>query len=245
MMQYKKYPHAELISDWETLLSMSEEEVKALQEQWLRIKEENDVVRKELYELSNQKVEAIIKGMAEAGIDVYKPTRSVGRGRTYQAWFRNNVVNKVGEQYRQCEPYLPVAHMGKGRVKGIELSNNQSPTSLIELYIKLSAQYRSKVNQRQKQTNLLTQSIAWAHKNNFSITDEMSATQIIKHVHDEAVSRYLNTCVPTGQTVTLRHECDCGYYTIGEPRCHCGTRRIAIKVEGNIIDGFYYYTEAY
>ena len=247
MAVYKSFPQANLIREWDKLIKLSKEEVAEIYEEWKVIHEENEETNKRMYEEKNQKINEAAEYFKGLGIDVYKYKKSgffpikIG----FQAWFKNNVSEVISKKYPYYRNGIPTAHMEEKEVNGVKLYNNQSPTNLLELYDKISWQYRSKINEVRKVDKLLIKSIEYATKHNIDL-DDLNTDEIIRTVDEYAKEKYLEENLPNGSDVYLKHCCDeCITYIMGEHRCSCGNRRIYIEVEGNIIEGFTYYPEAY
>jgi len=244
---YKSFPKRELISDWNKLLKMSKKEVIALHEQWKLIDEENKETNKKLYEEKTKKIKEASDFMKSIGIDVFKYKKKgfFTQPNGYQTWFKNNVVDIISKKYPYYSSGLPVAHPCKKEVDGIELYCNQSPTTIVELYSKITSQYNLQIKEKNKNNKLFIKSIEYATLHNIDIED-LDTKQVIRVVNEYAKNNYLKENVPSGTEVYLKHGCDeCTTYIMGEHRCLCGNRRIDIIVEGDIIDGFYHYPEPY
>lgn len=241
---YKPFPKRELINEWNKLLKMNQEEVCALYEQWKLIDKENQEISKKLYEEKNNKIEEISKFLISKGIDPYK-YKNILKRNGYQTWYQNNIVKVISDKYPYYSYGLPNAHPGKKEVNGIELYCNKSPTTIVELYDMITRQYNNKMNEKNKNNKLLIKSIEYATLHNIDIED-LTSDQIISTVCEYAKDEYLKENVPNGTEVYLKHACnECNTYIMGERRCSCGNRRIDIIVEGDIIEGFYYYPEPY
>jgi len=244
---YKSFPKRELINEWDKLLQMNREEVCSLFEEWKVIDQENKITAKKLYEEKETKLKEISDYMKSIGIDVFKYKKKgfFTEKSGYQSWYKNYVVDVISKKYPYYNSGYPVAHSGTKKVNEIELFCNQSPTTIIELYDKISRQYNTKLNEKNKNNKLLIKSIEYAAQNNIDI-EELETDQIIRVVNEYAKNQYLKENVPDGTEIYLKHECsECSTYFMGEHRCSCGNRRICITVEGDIIDGFYYYPEGY
>ena len=247
MSQYKKYLNSNLIRDWDELIKLSKDEVEKIYEEWREIEKENKKISEQNYNEKSEKLGEIVDYLKSQGIDVFKyransfPPKKTG----YQSWFQKNIADPVSNKYPSFAPGFPYAHMDTKTIEGIEVSNNQSPTNIVELHSKISGQYNRKKKESQKVDKLLIKSIEYAALHNINI-ENLPADEIIKYVNDEAKQKYLDENVPPGTEVYLKHACDeCSTYIMGERRCSCGNRRIDIEVEGDIIEGFYYYPEPY
>lgn len=244
-MAYKSFPKRELINEWDKLLKMSREEVCSLYEEWKLIDQENKEVSKKSYEEKSNKLEEISKFLISNGVDPFKYKGILSRRNGYQAWYQKNVVEVISNKYLYYSSGVPVAHSGSKEVNGVELFCNQSPTTIVELYDKILGQYNSKIKEKNKNNKLLIKSIEYATLHNIDVED-LTTDQIIYRVSDHAKQEYLEENLPDGTEVYLKHGCDeCSTYIMGERRCSCGNRRISIVVEGDIIEGFYYYPEPY
>ena len=185
--------------------------------------------------------------MKSIGIDVFKYKKGgfAPKINGYQTWYKNNVVDIISKKYPYYSSGYPVAHPCKKEVNGIELYINQSPTTIVELHNKITQQYNSQIGKKDKNNKLIIKSIEYATLHNINIED-LDTNQIIRVVNEYAKSEYLKENVPEGTEIYLKHECsECSTYFMGEHRCSCGNRRICITVEGDIIDGFFYYPEGY
>lgn len=247
MTTYKSFPQANLIREWDKLIKLSKEEVVILFEEWKLIHKENEEINKKLYEEKTSKVKEVSDYLKSVGIDAFKYKKSgfIPQKTGYQAWYQKNIVEKIYEKYPYYRSGIPTAHMEEKEVNGVKLYNNQSPTNLVELYDKISWQYRSKVNEVKKVDKLLIKSIEYATKHNIEI-DNLNTDGIIKTAAEHAKDKYIEENLPNGMEVYLKHGCDeCSTYIMGEHRCSCGNRRIYIEVEGDLIEGFTYYPEPY
>lgn len=244
MTAYKKYPRAGLIKDWATLITLPREEVVALQEEWDVIEKENDQIGKDNYQKKNEEVNEVISFMRTKGIQVLKYKKNL-KPNGYVAWFNKNVVEEIHARYPYCNQSYPFIHQDSQVVNGVTLSNNQSPTRLVQCYDRLVHQYKQEKAKLDKKNSLLVASVLYASKHDIEVIG-LSDKEIVTIVNEHAVEEYLKKEVPDGTEVDLNGECDeCDTYTQGERRCECGNRRISITVEGNIVDGFYYYPEPY
>jgi len=244
---YKPYPQANLIREWDKLIKLKKEEVIELYEQWKVIKVENDEIHRKQSEEKYQNLNEIVDFLKTKGIDVHKyKTKGFFKDKNgYQAWFKKNVYDVISNKYPYFSTSIPTAHMTKVTVDGIELYNNQSPTNIVELYDRIVWQYKSKKREIEKVDKLLIASIKYAAEHEIEIED-LSHKDIIAMVDEFAKNKYLEENVPEGTEIYLKHACyECSTYIMGEHRCSCGNRRISIEVEGNIIEGYYHYPEAY
>lgn len=247
MTQYKKYPKANLIREWDKLIELTKEEVEELYKEWKEIEQENQQIAKENSINKTAKLGEIVDYLKSQGIDVfkYKKNTIIPQKTGYQAWFQKNVADPVSSEYPSFPPGFPYAHMGSVTINGIEVYNNQSPTNLVELHSRIQHQYNCQKEESEKTNQLLIKSIEYATKNGISV-EGIPSDKIVEHVNEAAKEKYLEENVPVGSEVYLKHACDeCSTYIVGDRRCSCGNRRIYIEVEGDIIDGFYYYPEAY
>jgi hypothetical protein len=247
MSTYKPFPQANLIRDWDQLLKLSREDVEKLFEEWKVIEKENKEISSRLFEEKNNKITEIVNYLKSVGIDVYKyKTKGFFKEKSgFQSWFQKNIADEIYKKYPYYHNSIPYAHMGEKEVNGVKLYNNQSPTTIVELYDKISWQYKSKIREVSKADKLLIKSIEYAAKHNIDIED-LPPKEIIKYIDEVAKDNYLKEELPDGTEVYLKHACDeCSTYIMGERRCSCGNRRISITVEGDLIEGFYYYPEPY
>lgn len=242
MTAYKKYPNTDVIKNWEKLLSMSLEEVEALEKEWEVIEEENQQIGKDNLAERTKRIDEMVKVMLKQNIEVRKFKRNFTPN-GYVPWFKKNIVDVIEANYPANSTSFPSVHMDKQVVHGIELSNNQSPTGIVECYKRLSHRFEAEKRQADKKNKLLVESIKYATEHQIDI-EGLSTQEIVQKVDEEAKDAYLEKELPNGTKIDLTHECDeCETYIMGEYRCDCGNCRISITVEGDILEGFYYYTE--
>jgi hypothetical protein len=244
---YKPFPQANLIREWDKLLKLKREEVVKLYEEWKEIEKENKEINTKMYHEKFDKINEEATYLKSAGIDPYKyKTKGFFKEKSgYQTWFQKNIADEISKKYPYYQHTLPYAHMTEVTVNGVKLWNNQSPTTIVELYDRITHQYNSKIREVNKNDKLLVKSIEYAAKHDIDI-EELSPKQIIDYVNGVAKNNYLKEEIPDGSEVYLKHGCDeCSTYIMGERRCSCGNRRISIVVEGDLIEGFYYYPEPY
>jgi len=247
MSVFKSFPQSNLIKEWDKLLKLSKEEVVVLYEEWKVIHKENEETYRRLYAEKFEKINEVSDYLKSKGIDVYKyKTKNFFKEKNgYQTWFKNNVVDAISKKYPYYGSGIPTAHMETYEINGIKISNNQSPTNIVELHANITSQYNSKIKEVQKVDKLLIKSIEYATKNNIDI-EVLDHKDIIQIVNDFAKTKHLEENCPVGSEVYLKHGCyECNTYIVGEHRCSCGNRRVYIEVEGNIIEGFYHYPEVY
>lgn len=247
LVRYKVFPKSNLIREWDELIKLNRDEVVKLYEEWKDIHEENEKKHKEMIEKRKGEIEEIATFLKSKGIDVYKYKRKgfFREKNGYMAWFRNNITKEIEKKYPSYRGSIPTAHFGEYEIDGIRVTNNQSPTNIVELYDRIKRQYHNKKEEELKNNKLLVKSIKYAEKHDIDI-EYLNSKEIISVVADYAKDKYLEEHVPDGSKIYLKHECDyCDTYIVGERRCSCGNRRIHIVVEGNLIDGFYHYPEGY
>lgn len=247
MNKFKEYENARLINNWEELLKKNKEYIVSLEEEWERIYEENKELARENREKVQEEIEKIVKTLNESGVDVHKYKRVgfIKEVSGFKAWFKNNVVHELEKKYPTDYPSIPRAFMDEKEVNGVLLYNNVSPVSLVELYDRISRQYKEELRKQKKNSELFIKSMEYAIKNKMDI-EGMDEEDIVKTVHERAKEDFISNELSEGTEIYLNHECDfCTKYIMGEGRCSCGNRRIGISVEGNIVEGFIYYTEAY
>jgi hypothetical protein len=247
MSIYKAFPQANLIREWDKLIKLKREDVEQLYEQWKEIEKENKETNVRLLDEKSNKLIEVTTYLKSVGIDPYKyKTKGFFKEKSgYQAWFKKNVADEISKKYPYYHGGIPTAHMNEVIVDGVKLYNNQSPTNIVQLYDRVTQQYNSKIREVNKVDKLLIKSIEYAAKHEIDIED-LSPKAVINHVAEIAKDNYLKEELPDGTEVYLKHGCDeCSTYIMGERRCSCGNRRISIEVEGDLIEGFYYYPEPY
>lgn len=244
--KYKAFTQSTLLTDWNTLLKMSREEVVKIQESWEEIHRENKELSLEQKISNSKKVKAVVDILESLELDVhkYKTQRGIRVKNGYQAWFQNNVVKDIEKSSPEYTRSIPSVHRHEEVVNGIPLKVDKS-LNLIQLYDYLATTYKKEKERADKSNKLLIKSVEYAKEHGINI-DNLSTEAIIHVVQDAAVDHYLEENVPDGSEIELKHECyDCSTFIVGDYRCSCGNRRIGITVEGNVLEGFYHYPEAY
>ncbi|WP_442637882.1 hypothetical protein [Rossellomorea marisflavi] len=242
MTAYKEYPNTDVIKNWEKLLSMSLEEVEALQKEWEVIEKENQQIGKDNLEERTKRTDEMVKVMLKQNIEVRKFKRNFTPN-GYVPWFKKNIVDVIQANYPANSTSLPSVYMDKQVVHGVELSNNLSPINIVECYKRLSHRFEEEKRKSEKKNKLLVASIKYATEHQIDI-EGLSSQEIVQTVDEEAKEAFLKEELPNGTEVELKNECDeCETYIMGEYRCDCGNSRISITVEGDILEGFYYYPE--
>lgn len=123
--------------------------------------------------------------------------------------------------------------------------NRPKVKSLKELvhYVNSVIQYNDE--QRIKNDQKIVKSVEFCKANNIS-TDNMTADHIYAVANEAAKDKWCDENLPPdGTGVDISCCSECSIWVSGQKRCSCGNRRVGWTVEGNIIDGFYSYPEAY
>lgn len=165
----------------------------------------------------NEEVSKITQFLKSKGIDAYKYKKKgfFSEKNGYQTWFKKNIEDVIHQKYLPYNRGIPTVHYGEFVVNGIKLTNNQSPTYLVELYDRLTYQYQSKMKEKRKTDKLLIKSIEYANEHHIDIED-LPPEYIISVVSDEAKEQYREEHLPVGTEVYLKHECDsCNTYIVG------------------------------
>lgn len=246
MNQYKRYKNSHLIVDWEALVEQDEDYIKELYQEWLEVEEYNNKVRREHYDEKWERIGEIRDVLRKNGIEhgKYSGTGTNRRLTGYYSWFSNNVMKKIEQEYPKM-PSMPYAHMDTREVYGHTIRNNQSPTNLVELYTRVKRDFNVLNRKETKSNKLFKESVKYANKYDIGIND-LLPDEIVQKVQEVAKARYESENIQPGMELYLKHECgECSTYIVGERRCECGNRRISVVIEGDILDGFTYYTEPY
>lgn len=249
MNPYKTFPNANLIREWDKLLKLNREEVVSLHDTWEDIHKQNYELGRKLMNEKLERQKEVDDYMESNNVDIWNYKRNhftlEQRRNGYQSWYKKNVADKISEKYPYYSNQIPTAHMDSVEVDGIILSNNQSPTNIVELYDKMKREYNSKMNEISLKDKLLVESIKYANTHGLDIRD-LSAKDIISIVDDHAKDEFRKENFPDGTEIYLKHGCDeCSTYTVGDHRCSCGNRRIMMVVDGNLVEGYDCYPEAY
>lgn len=81
-------------------------------------------------------------------------------------------------------------------------------------------------------------------KYNIDITSKHIG-EIIAEVRDLEKEEFVRSNYRNGDCV-LDCDCsECGSWTVGDHRCHCGNRRVFLAVDGDVVSGFSAYSECY
>jgi hypothetical protein len=91
---------------------------------------------------------------------------------------------------------------------------------------------------------LLIKSIDICIKHDISVT-ELSVGNVIETARNIEVQKYIDKNYPNGIELEISCCSECSTWFVGDHRCSCGNRRMELIVEGDIINGFYAYPEAY
>lgn len=233
--------------NWELLMSKTREEVEELLKEWEKADEHNKVVQGEVMEAYKEKMEEVQAFFKGLGIEIFKYKKKgyFTEKNGYVAWFEKNVHQPIKAYYPTSRPqYSPYGHMGRKLVQGVEVSNGQSPTPLLELYDRLSHQIKRAKEKEGKDLELYTKSVIYATEARLDV-EGLSVKEVIGMVDEHAKESYLKEHFPTGKVID-HNACEyCSEYTMGERRCNCGNRRISVYVEGDIMNGFYEVVEPY
>lgn len=244
MPSYKQYPRKSLLTDWKTLLKMSKEEVLEIENEWNKIEEENAQTMKDNQQLREQELAEIEAFMVQKGIPVRKVNKA-GKETVYLPWFKNNVFRVIESAHPHFAPQFPSAGFDKQEIDGVMLYSNKQPVILHELHDTLTHQLEDGKKEVAKKNKLYQASVDYAKENGLNIVG-LDVKKLIEVVNEHAVDAYLAKEVPPGTTVHLSGECDeCDTYTQGEYRCDCGNTRISVTVDGDLIEGYYYYPELF
>lgn len=247
MNPYRAFPNSNLIQEWGKLLKLSREEVVELHNTWIDIDKYNTALSKEMFEAKWAKLQEVEAFMELNNIDIwnYKKRGIITEKKGYKGWFKSNVADKIAEKYPHYGSHIPAAHQASIEVDGIMLSNNQSPTTIVELYDKIKREYSSRLKEVKLKDRLLIASVRYAYANNID-TEGFTPKDVINVVDEHAKDEYRKQNLPDGTEIYLKHGCDeCSAHTVGDHRCSCGNRRVMMVVEGNLIDGYEHYPEAY
>lgn len=96
----------------------------------------------------------------------------------------------------------------------------------------------------EKQKQFLKKGIEICIKNNIDVM-LLNNTEIICKADEIERNKFEKENCSEGTEMEINC-CDyCSYFYIGSHRCSCGNRRIELIVEGNFLDGYYAYAEAY
>ena len=244
---YMPMRDARIREDWEMLMSKTREEVEELLKEWLKADEHNKLVQVEVREGYKEKMNEVHEFFKTLRIEIFKYKKKgyFKEKNGYVAWFEKNIHQLIKMYYPMSRPdYSPYGHMGRKLVQGVEVTNGQSPTPLLELYDRLSHQIKRAKEKEGKDLELYTKSVIYATEARLDV-EGLTVKEVIGMVDEHAKDAYLAKHFPPG-TVIQQDCCDeCSDYKMGERRCDCGNRRIDVYVEGNIIDGFYEVVEPY
>lgn len=236
---YKEYREKELIYNWDKLIKKDREEVEKVQEEWRVVEEFNETVRREGLRKRHEVIREIIESLEEEGVTVRKSDGS------YYAWFEKNISKTVNRKYVKELPEPPRARFGKQEINGIVVRNNASPLEILDLYASIKIEYEYEKKKQDKNNKLLQESIKYALNRGIDIA-EVDTVGIIEFVNDYATETYREDNLQEGTEIYLKNECEnCNTYVVGNRRCSCGNRRISMVVDGNLLDGYSHYPEAF
>lgn len=240
---YKRFPLANLLREWDKLITYTPEQIQQLQDDWKQIHEENKEKSIEIAKIRNEKLNEVIKALKNAGIQIDKKSKThVTTG--HLAWFDKNIVHPLREKYPSYSASIPSASMmsSSQEVKGVMVKLHRTPSSIIELHRMVTNEYERVIKQQEQKNLLLVRSIEYATKHNINI-EGLTTKAIIETVRSVAVDHYLAKELPMGTEINISCCSECSTYEMGEYRCGCGNTRISIVVEGDLVSGFYHYDE--
>lgn len=241
-----EYPNKDLLSNWDKLSSLPREEVVEISKEWSEIHAKNIEIHNKNMETKADELEKIESNMKSAGIDIYKwKTIKLKREKNgFKGWFNTNVVKELDRIYGHLTPSIPKYVNVSKDVNGVKVSLSIRAIYLLEGYDEIIAQIES-AKPAKKENIVLDASVDYANKNNIDILG-LSDNEIINKVDEIARENFRKEEYPDGTVVELDSECDyCETYVVGERRCECGNRRIAMTVDGDLLSGFYCYPEGY
>lgn len=244
-MEYKSFRSSELVNptNWGKLLKLTPEEVLALEQEWIETEKYNKDVR--IYKDGHFKeaLNELTAVLDKHGIK-YKFSKSFfsKSKKKYENWFEKVVV-QLGVLNKYCYHNFPYAHMNSAEVEGIKISNNCSPTTIMELYRNLSNQLKRGKETKLKVDKHLSECYRRAVEMNIEISD-LTPEEVRDKVEEILKENFLKDNYPPGTEVSIDYNhCECETYTIGAHRCSCGNRRMSVWVEGNCLNGYYLASE--
>lgn len=244
----KRYNKSELTrkSNWIKLAKMSEEEVLELYTHWKEVEDENKTTRTKNIDMKNEIIKEIKEVLTKHNIKIEKFSKSnIFKSLGYVSWFNKNINEVVSNRYPTYTQSLPSMDVGSIEVDDFRLSINSSPMNIVEGHKKLQQQYKRYQSDKIKKTTLFTESVKYAIENDIDISN-MEEKAIINSINEHAENKWVEENYPEGTEVYLKHVCyECDKWIVGERRCSCGNRRVALTVEGSLLDGYWAYPEGY
>lgn len=237
MKAYLEYPGKLLFTNLKELISLSLDEVKEIEKNIENVKMQNQEILKQNQAEVEEFIEKQVANFAAMGIDVhkYKKTKYKTEKNGYVRWFATNVVNPLTEKW--CKMYQPPHAKVENEIDGIKISIIGTMTDLESVYKKAKQQYNDAI----KSNAEYLKSIEYAEKHDIEIPKDLSPKSTWDYVNEIASENYFENELPEGTEIQIDCCDECDSFTVGNHRCECGNIRVSIEIEGNHVDGFYYY----
>lgn len=229
----------------EFALDFTEEQIDTIMQEWSQIEETNKQAVK-----NNQQGFAAARGLLVAllnqmGLKAETTTYTARmKSKTVQSPAFRKLVDDLREKYTLNR--LP---QEKPRVNAYEIGGevyqmNRSPITLKDVWAEGRAKRERLIEQERKSNALLVACVQYAQQHQISLEGLLN-NQIVATVHEHAREAWQAEQYPDGTEMEISCCSECSQWTVGDRRCSCGNRRVSLTVEGNLVDGFYAYAEAY
>jgi len=240
-MQYKRYE-----TPWkrvyrglgeglpEEALTLSAEKLAEVEADLNETEKHNREVRRHNNVLMADVKEQLEKMCKEMGVN-YQGSR----GGTL-AFFKNFLKEIENATVPRSEPCKP--RYNGFIIDGEYHRSNRSPVTLSALAT-MAVNYKEQKKKRDEKSNAaLRKAIQILVEKGIDVPDDNTKT--VNLVDEILRKEFVENEFAKGDIIDA--PCDeCGEWEIGSHRCNCGNRRISLTVDGNIIDGYYGYAEAY
>lgn len=129
---------------------------------------------------------------------------------------------------------------------GIDARSSGGPLTLVKIYDEGVKAYEREESLKLKNNNHLIAAVKYLIENGIDHDTKECADQIIQKAEDHAKQAYLTENFSDGDVIDIDDNyCECATYIVGEYRCSCGSRRISLTIEGDLINGYYANGEPY
>lgn len=225
----------------ESILDIPMDIIKRFETFWEQESENNRIKQDHNIKLYDEAVIQLENLFENMGMLYYKTNRNGKKTGEYKEFkaMRESLRKKFNVYNGYEKPRGYSVKVGDNVIR-----NGRSPYTLSDL-VTQGLQYKKSIKKKEEKENKeLVEAIKLATKENINI-EGMSNDTIIANVTEYAKEKHVNDTYKEGDYVTFDQCQECDSWTVGEDRCECGNRRVYLEVEGDLVDGFYSYPQAY
>lgn len=232
----QKYRHPRAYNTLnEEFLKLTAQEVQELQGQ---INDYNREIRK--VRLENDLLAEKIRSSVEEILEVFGVNQKKRSGNWYAV--NENFVKQLVRQIHGQGSHPVDLYFSSVRIGNEDYRVPFSPCNLYQLWDHVNKRVQKDQEKADKADKVLVASIEYLVRRMISIGD--LSNDEIKSLADRMSREQVEKDALEQDDMPC--DCDeCGDWTPGERRCDCGNRRIALCIDGNIVDGYTAYAEAH